>query len=97
MFSAAHSTILKEANQRIKISEDYRILELTEQIQGVQYRVVCCFVYSSVHTLGWCVATLNGFVYHPFSNGTVVVNLYILLCLALQSSADDSLLVHEVS
>jgi hypothetical protein len=29
MFSAAHSTILKEANQRIKISEDYRILELT--------------------------------------------------------------------
>jgi len=55
VLSAVQSAILREANQKIKKSADYRILELTEQIQDVKYGVVYCVVYSSVHSLGWCI------------------------------------------
>ena len=61
MLSAAHAAILRETYQRIKKSEYYRILELTEQIQDVKYRAVYCVVYSSVHSLGRCIATLKSF------------------------------------
>ena len=57
MLSAAHSSILREENQSIKISEDFRILELTEQIQVVKHGAVYCVVYSSVHYLEWCIIT----------------------------------------
>jgi len=39
-----------------ELSEDYRILELTKQIQDIKYGVVYCIVYSSVHSLGWYTA-----------------------------------------
>jgi hypothetical protein len=67
MLSAALSFIFREAKQSIKISEDYRILDLTEQILGVKHVVVYCVVYSSVHYLGWCIAKLNALVYQPFN------------------------------
>jgi hypothetical protein len=57
MFSAAYLSILREANQRMIKSKDYRILVFTEQIQGIKYAVVYCVVYSSLHSLGRCIAT----------------------------------------
>jgi recombinational DNA repair protein RecR len=51
MLSAAHLTIVREAYQMIK-KEDYRILELTEQILDITHRVMYCVVCSSVHFLG---------------------------------------------
>jgi hypothetical protein len=57
VISAAHSTVLRDTNQRIKKSEDYRFFELTEQIEDVKHGVVYCVVYSSVHYLGWGIAT----------------------------------------
>ena len=56
ILSATHSAVLREANQRIKKSEDYRIFELTEQIEDVKHGVVYCVVYSSVHSIGWGIA-----------------------------------------